>query len=424
MFDKVEITAIAGKGGDGAVGWRREKFVPLGGPDGGDGGDGGSVVLRADGSINDFRLIRHKRFYRAEDGKRGGNKKMHGKSGADLVIAVPVGTVVLPKEQIGDGPGTLADLDHEGDTVVIARGGKGGFGNTHYKTPVRQAPQIAQKGAPGEEVTVILDLRLIADIGIIGYPNVGKSSLLAAASAAKPVIADYPFTTKEPILGVVDTGRETFVLAEIPGLIVGAHFGKGLGHDFLQHALRTKIFIHLIDGLSKSPVDDMIAVNNELSLFDSLLGQKPQIVAVNKTDMREVQLRMDEIRESFNEAGVGIRFISAATGEGVIELMREAYGKLQEFTAAEVKPEVLKKVFRPQPKDTGLKIKKEDGVWVVELPSLERMVSDTGENTPQLMHHVKDQLSHLGFKKAMEKAGARPGDKVRCGSVEWEWFPV
>ncbi len=423
MFDKIEITAQAGKGGDGTVGWRREKFVPMGGPDGGDGGNGGNVILKADNSISDFKFFRNRGIYKAEDGKRGGNKKMHGKSGEDLVIAVPVGTVVLPKTQVGDEPAMLADLEYDGDTFILARGGKGGFGNTHYKNPIRQAPQIAQKGEPGEEKTVILDLRLIADIGIIGYPNVGKSSLLAAASAANPRIADYPFTTKEPILGVVETGKNTFVLAEIPGLIADAHLGKGLGHNFLHHALRTKIFIHVIDGSAKSPVDDMIAVNNELSLYDSKLGQKPQIVVVNKVDVQEVQSRMQEIRDSFAEAGIAIRFISAANGEGVNELMRDACEQLQAFIAAEVRPAPPPKVFRPQPRETGLTVIKEGDVFVVELPTLARMVSDTGEMTPQLVKYVQDQLGRQGLDRAVAKAGAKPGDKVRCGIVEWDWFP-
>lgn len=423
MFDRIEITAIAGKGGDGTVGWRHEKFVPMGGPDGGDGGNGGNVILKADNSISDFKFFRNRGIYKAVDGERGGNKQKHGKSGEPLIIAVPVGTVVLPKIQVGEETAVLADLENDGDTFIIARGGKGGFGNTHYKNPVRQAPQIAQKGEAGEEKTFILDLRLIADIGIIGYPNVGKSSLLAAASAANPKIADYPFTTKEPILGVVDTGKETFVLAEIPGLIADAHLGKGLGHSFLHHALRTKIFIHLIDGLSKSPVDDMIAVNNELTLYDSKLGQKPQLVVINKVDVTDVQSQMAEIRNSFAEAGVTIRFISAATGEGVKELMRDAHEKLREFVAAEVKPAPPPKIFHPQPRDTGMIVKKEGGVFVVELQSLSRMISDTGENTPQLLRHVREHLSRQGLDRAMGKAGAKPGDKVRCGIVEWDWFP-
>lgn len=423
MLDRVEITVHAGSGGNGMVCFRREKFVPMGGPDGGDGGPGGNVIIRADNGISDFRFFRSKGVYKADEGKGGGSKKKHGKTGEDLVLTVPVGTVVLPKTQIGDEDDVLADLEQDGQQVVIARGGKGGFGNSHYATSVRQSPTIAQKGEAGEEVTIILDLRLIADVGIIGYPNVGKSSLLAAATAANPKIADYPFTTKEPILGVVEVGNETFVLAEIPGLIVGAHLGKGLGHDFLRHAIRTRAFIHLIDGSSSSPVEDMIAVNNELSLFDTLLGQKPQIVVVNKVDVPEVKRRVDDIKEAFREAGINVRFISAATGEGVAVLMREAWQKLQSITIPKVEGEEPKKVFRPQPRGAGLTIHKEGDVFVVEVPGLERMVSDTGEATPELQLHVQRQLTRIGLNRILGRAGAKPGDKVRCGIVEWEWIP-
>jgi len=421
MFDRVEITVRAGAGGDGMVCFRREKFVPLGGPDGGDGGNGGNVIFKADSELSDLRHYHYKGIYKAKDGGRGGSKKKHGKNGEDSVLTVPVGTVILPKTQAPGEEAILADLDKDGQQIVVARGGKGGFGNAHYATPVRRAPEIAQKGESGEEFTVILDLRLIADVGIIGYPNVGKSSLLAAASAANPKIADYPFTTREPVLGVVEADGENFVLAEIPGLIVGAHLGKGLGHDFLHHAIRTRIFIHLIDGGSASPVDDMIAVNNELSLYDSSLGRKPQIVAVNKVDLTEVQHRMDAIREAFREAGVAIRFISAGTGEGVPELLREAGQKLREVTAAETTEEP-QKVFRPRPKGAALAVRKEGDMFVVEAPGLARMVSGTGEVTPELLLHIKQQLTRLGLDRAMLKAGAHPGDKVRCGEAEWEWM--
>ncbi len=413
----------AGSGGDGMVCFRREKFVPLGGPDGGDGGNGGNVIFKADGGLSDLRHFHYKGVYKAGEGKRGGSKKKHGRNGEDLVLAVPVGTVILPKTQVPGEGNVLADMERDGQQVVIARGGKGGFGNAHYTTPVRRAPEIAQKGEAGEELNVILDLRLIADVGIIGYPNVGKSSLLAAASAANPKIADYPFTTKEPVLGVVEAGNDTFVLAEIPGLITGAHLGKGLGHDFLHHAIRTKIFIHLIDGNAASPVDDMIAVNNELSLYDSLLGRKPQIVAVNKVDLTAVQHRMDDIREAFQEAGVEIRFMSAATGEGVAALMQEAGRKLQEVMAAEIKEEP-QKVFRPRPKGVGLTVHKEGDVFIVEAPGLARMVSGTGEVTPELLLHVRRQLTRMGLDRALGGAGAVPGDKVRCGEVEWEWTNI
>jgi len=269
MFDRVEIVVKAGNGGNGVVSFRRERFVPFGGPDGGDGGGGGDVVIMADSGVTDLRAFKQKRFYRAGDGSDGKGKKKHGKKGENLILTVPVGTVVSYKTQIG-GHALIADLEQLGQQVVMAKGGKGGLGNTHFTSSTNQAPQIAQEGEVGEENSIILEMRLIADVGIIGYPNVGKSTLLATVSAAKPKIALYPFTTREPILGVAGVGQRSFVLAEIPGLIDGAHLGRGLGHDFLRHIVRTKIVIHLIDGSSASPAEDMIRVNWELSLFDSV----------------------------------------------------------------------------------------------------------------------------------------------------------
>jgi GTP-binding protein len=271
MYDRVAIRVRAGKGGDGVVSFRQEKFVPFGGPDGGDGGDGGDVIIKAEGSVSSLRAFERRRFYKAANGEGGKGKKKHGKKGKNLILTVPVGTVILSKTQVG-GKALMADLEEAGQQVVIARGGKGGWGNTRFVSATNQAPQIAQIGEIGEENSVILELRLIADVGVMGYPNVGKSTLLAACSAAKPKIASYPFTTREPILGAVEVGQRSFVLAEIPGLIDGAHLGRGLGHDFLRHVGRTKILIHLVDGSSASPVEDMIQVNNELSLYDSALA--------------------------------------------------------------------------------------------------------------------------------------------------------
>jgi GTP-binding protein len=277
MIDRVEIYVGAGDGGDGVVSFRHEKYVPFGGPDGGDGGNGGSVSLVADGNMSTLRQFWRRRHFRAERGEKGAGKRMHGKSGGDLVIRVPLGTVVSRKEGSGEKV-TLADLTEEGQQGRVAKGGHGGFGNSHFATSTNQQPRIAQKGEKGTESTLVLDLKLIADVGIIGRPNAGKSTLLASASAARPEIAGYPFTTREPVLGVVDVGNRSFVLAEVPGLIDGAHRGSGLGHDFLRHAERTKVLIHLLDGTSESPVDDMRNVNEELSLFSSELREKAQIV--------------------------------------------------------------------------------------------------------------------------------------------------
>ncbi len=421
MFDRTEIVVKAGDGGDGAVSFRREKFVPFGGPDGGDGGDGGDVVIMADSSVTSLRIFKQKRFYRAANGKDGQGKRKHGKKGEDLIIRVPLGTAVSYKTQVS-GDSLIADLEQPGQQVVVARGGKGGWGNTHFASSTNQAPQIAQKGVVGEEHTLILELRLIADVGIIGYPNVGKSTLLAAASAAKPKIASYPFTTREPILGVAEVGQRSFVLAEIPGLIDGAHLGRGLGHDFLRHIVRTKILIHLVDGSSASPVEDVMRVNAELGLFDSALAEKPQLVVVNKIDLPQVRARLDEIKNAFSSAGTTALFISAATGEGVSKVMAETIRLLESVTREEGAGEKIpRKVFRPQPKGAGPSVRKEGDTFVVVAPELERIFSKKDMTSPGARWQLDGLLQRLGVSKALEKAGVKPGDRVRCGNLEWEW---
>jgi len=421
MFDRVEIEVKAGNGGNGVVSFRREKYVPFGGPDGGDGGDGGCVIIMADATVTSLRGFKQKRFYRAVDGKDGRGKRQHGKKGEDLVLTVPVGTMVLSKTQIG-GDDLIADLSQPGQRAVVAKGGKGGLGNIHFASSTNQAPQIAQKGEVGEESSIILELRLIADVGIIGYPNVGKSTLLAAVSAAKPKIASYPFTTREPILGVVEVGLESLVLAEIPGLIDGAHLGRGLGHDFLRHIVRTKILIHLIDGDSASPVEDMVRVNAELSLFDSALAQKPQLVAVNKIDLPSVRVQLAKIKDAFASVGTTAFFVSAATGEGITELMVETAKLLKQVTTARGAGKgVPKKVFRPRPRGADTSVRKEGDTFVVVLPGLERIVTRLGVTSPDVHQQLKRQLARLGVSKSLEKAGIKPGDRVRCGDLEWEW---
>jgi len=421
MFDRAGIVVRAGNGGAGAVSFRREKFVPFGGPDGGDGGDGGNVIIRADYSVDSLRIFGRKRFYRAADGQDGKGKKKHGKKGENLILIVPVGTVVSYKTQIG-GDALIADLEQPGQQVMVAKGGKGGLGNTHFTSSTNQAPQIAQKGETGEENSIVLEMRLIADVGIIGYPNVGKSTLLAAASAAKPKIASYPFTTRAPILGVVEVNQQSFVLAEIPGLIDGAHLGRGLGHDFLRHIVRTKILIHLIDGSSESPAEDMILVNAELSLFNSALAQKPQLVAVNKIDLPQVQARLAEIKDTFSSAGNTPLFVSAATGKGVAELMAETMKILQAVTVERGAAEKIPtKVFRPRPRSIGSMVHKEGDTFVVVAPELERIVARTDVTNPAVRWQLTRQLTRMGISKTLERAGVKPGDRVRCGDFEWEW---
>lgn len=421
MYDRAEIRVRAGAGGGGVVSFRQEKFVPFGGPDGGDGGDGGDVIMMADGSVTSLRVFERKRFYRAADGGSGKGKKKHGKKGKNLILTVPVGTVVLYKTQVG-GDAAIADLEQPGQQTVIAKGGKGGLGNTHFASSTNQAPQIAQTGEAGEENSVILELRLIADVGIIGYPNVGKSTLLAACSAAKPKIASYPFTTLEPILGLVEVGQRSFVVAEIPGLIDGAHLGRGLGHDFLRHITRTKILIHLIDGSSASPVEDMIQVNAELSLYDSALAQKPQLMVVNKIDLPQVQALLTEIKDAFGAVGASPLFISAATGEGVSELMAEVMETVSQVTVERGAGEkIARKVFHPQPRVAGPSVHKDGDTFVVIAPELERIVARTDVSRPEVRWQIRRQFTRLGVSKALEKAGVKPGDKVRCGNLEWEW---
>jgi GTP-binding protein len=421
MFDTAEIRVRAGRGGDGAVSFRHEKFVPFGGPDGGDGGDGGSVLIEASPSVSTLRRYNQARSYRAGDGRGGMGKKMHGKKGRDLVLAVPLGTVVMHRAQDG-GSIPVADLGQPGQQVVVVRGGVGGLGNVHFASSTNQAPRIAQSGEAGEEKEVVLELKLIADVGIIGYPNCGKSTLLAASSAARPKIAAYPFTTLEPVLGVIEIGGRSLVLAEIPGLIEGAHLGRGLGHDFLRHITRTRVLIHLVDGGSAAPAEDVAQVNAELGLFDAALAREPQLVAVNKIDLPQVRSRMAEIGSTFSAVGTSPLFISAATGEGVDELMAETLKMLDEAALKrEAGEKVSEKVFHPQPRGTDLCVHKDGDTFVITAPELERIIARTGTAEAEVYWYVRRHLEGRGISRALRRLGISPGDKVRCGSLEWDW---
>jgi len=421
MIDRVEILVKAGDGGNGVVSFRREKFVPYGGPDGGDGGNGGNVIIKADPAVTSLRRYQYRKLYRAGVGQQGGGGRKHGRNGSDMILLVPPGTLVTNKTTLQDNE-LIADLKETGEQVVVAGGGRGGKGNVHFASSTQQAPRIAQRGEPGEEGTIILEMRLIADAGIIGYPNAGKSTLLAKASAAKPKIASYPFTTLEPILGAVEVGRQDFILAEIPGLIEDAHLGRGLGHEFLRHSLRTKLLLHLIEGSHESPVEDMIKVNNELALYDPALAQKPQLVAVNKVDLPQVAARQQEVAESFRQAGIEAFFVSAATGQGINELMAAVAEKLRQVeksqSALEERP---RKVFRPQPRDRGTRVRKEGEAFVIQAPELERIVAMRGVTESELSAQLRRLLSRAGIARELEKAGIKAGDRVRCGTVEWEW---
>jgi GTP-binding protein len=422
MFDRAQIRLKAGDGGDGVVAFHREKFIPYGGPDGGDGGSGGDVIIRASETEDSLRKYRQKRLYRAGSGRAGSGNKKHGKDGLPLVLTVPPGTMVSVME--GGEKALIADLEKPGEQTVVARGGKGGWGNTHFTSSTNQAPKIAQGGEPGEEKNIALDMRLIADVGIIGYPNAGKSTLLAAASAARPKVADYPFTTLEPVLGVVEIGLERFILSEIPGLIAGAHLGRGLGHDFLRHALRTRVLIHLISGDAASPVDDMLKVNEELELYDPSLARKQQLIVINKTDLPAVQERLPAIKSELAAAGIKAYDISAATGQGVPALMKDTLKILKEESAGEkvdVTPPV--KVFRPQPREARVKVSKVGDEFVVHAPGLERIKGGAGVTPADLRWQLDYQFKRLGIDKALEKAGVKAGDRIRCGELTWDWVP-
>ena len=417
MIDKVEIYVRAGDGGNGIISFRREKYVPYGGPDGGDGGHGGNIFVVADRGMNTLlKYYQGRRRFTAERGENGSGRKKHGKNGSDLDIKVPQGTLIY-KEREGERE-LMIDMAVDGQRVMIARGGRGGYGNTRFATPVNQAPRIAQKGEVGDEASLILELKLIADVGIIGLPSVGKSTLLAAASAARPKIAAYPFTTTEPILGVVDVGHNSFVLAEIPGLIEGAHRGLGLGHDFLRHAERTRVLIHLLDGSSANPRADMDQINKELAMFNPVLASKRQLVAVNKIDLPQVLERIPELRKELGN-GEAPLFISAATTEGVSQLMTRACEILDSIAAPQ--PVEAITVFRPQPRKERVTVSMEGEIFVVTSVRAEKLIARMDVQNPEARAYIRNQFTRIGVAKALKNAGVKLGDMVRFGKVEMKW---
>ena len=348
MIDRVEIYVKGGDGGNGAVSFRKEKFVPYGGPDGGDGGNGGSIYLLGDVGAATLYSFRYKKQFRAEDGGKGKGKNMYGKSGEDLIIKVPLGTQVRLKKEDGEER-LVADVVEHGQQVLVAGGGKGGKGNARFATSTNQAPRTAEKGTPGVEAWLQLDLKLIADVGIVGYPNAGKSTLLSRVTKARPKIADYPFTTLEPVLGVVDMGERSFVLADIPGIIEGAHLGRGLGLDFLRHIERTQVLIHLVDGGAENPLSEMGKVEAELGSYEPPLNDRPRVVAINKIDLPEVRERLPQLEKEFKGLGIPVYYISAATGEGVRELLLRAVELVAQSGKKEMEKKEEFKVFRPRP---------------------------------------------------------------------------
>jgi GTP-binding protein len=429
FYDHTKIFVKAGDGGNGSIHFRREKFAPYGGPDGGDGGRGGSVYMEATANQNTLVDYRYRQHFNAEAGEAGARQKMHGAKGEDIVLIVPCGTVVRDAET----QELVADLVEPGQRVMVARGGRGGLGNVHFATATHQAPHEAQNGEPGEERWLALELRLIADVGLVGYPNAGKSTLLSVVTAAKPKIADYPFTTLVPNLGVVEVGQMGdefgFVLADIPGLIEGAAQGHGLGHEFLRHIRRTRLLVHMIDGASyeHEPWESLQAINQELREYDERLAALPQVVAFNKIDLPEAQERWEAFRDRAEAAGYSVFAISAAAHQGTKELMQHVSFRLQEIRAEEAEREaalavadMAGPVLRPQP-DDAFTVTRENGVFVVRGRRVERAVAMTNQESDEGMDRLQVTLEKMGVTKALEEAGVGVGDLVRFGKVELYW---
>ncbi len=415
FLDEVHIHVKAGDGGDGVVSFRREKFIPFGGPDGGHGGRGGDVVLAADKGLNTFTTFQRNAHYKAERGGPGAGRNRHGKDAADLVLRVPLGTMVRDP-QSGE---LLADLVSEEQTFVAARGGRGGRGNSAFASPTNQAPRIAEHGAPGEERRLLLQLKLIADVGLVGMPNAGKSTLLSVVSNARPKIADYPFTTLAPILGVVQLDEHTsFVVADIPGLIEGAHAGLGLGDRFLRHVERTRLLVHLLDGGSEDPLRDYQTINAELEAFDPALAHKPQIVVLNKMDLPSARKVWPRVQRSMEKRSVPALAISAATGRGVRELVQHI---AQTLASLPVEREVELPVIRPELPEDVFTVERAAGGWRVRGKKVERLMAMTYWNEPESVERLQRILTKMGVFDALREAGVKEGDTVRIGEGELEW---
>ena len=421
MIDTGDIYVQAGNGGAGALSFRREKFVERGGPEGGDGGRGGSVYLFATTSENTLRRFRMERRFRASAGQGGSKSNKHGRGGEDVHIPVPVGTVATCFDADGM-EGLRVDLMEDGQEALVAQGGSGGRGNARFVTSINQEPLLREVGEAGESYRVHLEVKLIADVGVIGVPNAGKSSFVGRVTAASPRVAAYPFTTLEPQLGVVETRGKPVVLAEIPGLIEGAHLGVGLGHDFLRHAERTRLFLHLIDGGGLDPLADYRQVNEELAQYDAALADRPQIVAVNKADTEETQEQLAEVTAALKKMGVSPVVMSAATGEGVQAVLDRV---LQALEAAPLPatPAVAAppRAQRRRPRRTGAIVRDEEGGFVVEWPAAERLVVLSDVDDYRVVGQLLHEFRRLGVIAALEVAGVEFGDTVQVGEWAFPW---
>jgi GTP-binding protein len=420
FVDEAVIHVKAGNGGNGCVAFRREKFVPRGGPAGGDGGRGGHVILLADPSVKTLVDLHLQRTYKAENGQHGQGSNKHGADGKDLVIRVPVGTVVYDAET-GE---LIADLVKAGQRVIVVRGGRGGRGNAAFATPTRQTPVFAELGEPGEERTLRLELKLLADVGIIGYPNVGKSTLISRISAARPKIADYPFTTLVPNLGTVRVDNFSFVVADLPGLIEGAHRGVGLGHQFLRHAERTSLLLHMVDIAAvegRDPICDFETINEELRLYSHELAKKPQIVVANKMDLPNAHENLRRCLPYWRERGYEVFAISALTGEGIEPLVYRMAELVKAMQPTAPLPEASEEVIVAPPKRTEAPLtieRLDEETWFVQGGEVERLTRLINASHPQALAEIKERLLRHGIWKAIRKAGAKAGDRIIVNGLE------
>lgn len=427
MFaDRAKICIRSGKGGDGHVSFRRELYVPNGGPDGGDGGRGGDVIFEVDEGLNTLQDYRHRRKYAAKDGEQGGKRRCHGADAEDIILKVPEGTVIKEAES----GKVIADMSGDNKRQVVLKGGRGGLGNQHFATPTMQIPKYAQPGQPSQELWVSLELKVIADVGLIGFPNVGKSTFLSRVSNARPKIANYHFTTLNPNLGVVDLdGAQGFVIADIPGLIEGASEGVGLGHEFLRHIERTKMMIHVVDAAGsegRSPVDDIYKINAELEAYNPEIARRPQVIAANKTDLiygGDAENPVEQLKEEFEPKGIKVFPISGATGEGISELLyyvSEQLGKLDSS------PVVFEQEYFPEEEliyeNLPYTIEKEDDIYVVEGPKIEKMLGYTNLDSEKGFAFFQKFLKSTGILDELEAAGIEEGDTVRMYGLQFDYY--
>ncbi|HHV17490.1 MAG TPA: GTPase ObgE [Thermoanaerobacterales bacterium] len=421
MFvDRAKIYVKAGDGGNGVVAFRREKYVPRGGPSGGDGGRGGDVVLMVDSGLSTLMDFKYRVHYKAKRGEHGQGSNKFGRGAENLVINVPPGTVVKDAET-GD---VLADLVENGHSFVVAKGGRGGRGNARFTSPVHRAPDFAEKGEPGEERWIVLELKLLADVGLIGYPNAGKSTLLARMTAATPKIADYPFTTLSPNLGVADPGfgkGSSFVLADIPGLIEGAHEGQGLGHEFLRHIERTRLLVHVIDmsGMERDPLEGFHAINKELVNYSKQLLKKPQLIAANKMDLPKAQENHEKIKPLLEKNGYHIIPVSGVTGEGIQQLLQHIGEMLLKVPKAETMEQVKQyTIVEEEP----FKIDKGGQVFYISGERVERLVAMTDLENESAVKRLQRAFKRMGIDDALKDQGIKPGDTVKIGDSEFYYM--